>query len=74
MVYGQTWTHALYTLAAKPEWVQALREEVETIVKQEGMTKSAMQKMIKLDSFFRENSRINTFVGGQSSMIIVDWY
>jgi hypothetical protein len=72
MFYKQTWTHALYTLAPKPEWIQPLREEVENIVKQEGMTKSAMQKMVKLDSFFRENSRTNTFVGGQSSLMAVN--
>jgi hypothetical protein len=62
-VCAQTWTHALYTLAAKPEWIQPLREEVETIIEEEGMTKSAMQRMVKLDSFFRECNRTNTIAG-----------
>jgi hypothetical protein len=30
-----------------------------------GMTKGALQKMIKLDSFFREVNRTNTIVGSE---------
>jgi hypothetical protein len=55
--------HALYTLAAKPEWMQPLREEIEQIVEAEGMTKAAMQKMVKLDSFFRECNRRHSIAG-----------
>ncbi|CCL98070.1 uncharacterized protein FIBRA_00064 [Fibroporia radiculosa] len=52
-------THALYHLAANPEYVQPLREEAEFIIKEHGWTKAAMGKMRKLDSFMRESQRLN---------------
>ncbi|KZT01552.1 cytochrome P450 [Laetiporus sulphureus 93-53] len=55
-------THAVYYLAAYPQYVQALREEVEAVVQQEGWTKAAMGKMHKLDSFFKEVQRLNGIV------------
>jgi hypothetical protein len=46
----QTFTHALYTLAANPEHIQPLREEVETVIEAEGgLSKAAMVKMHKLE-------------------------
>jgi cytochrome P450 len=62
-----TFTHILYTLAANPQWIQPLREEVERVFAEEGMTKAAMQKMVKLDSFFRESNRTNPLSGGKAS-------
>jgi hypothetical protein len=53
-------------LAAHPDLIPILREEIDRVVAEEGMTKSAMQKMVKLDSFFREASRMDSIVGGQS--------
>ena len=47
----------LYDLAATPECIQPLREEVEAIVAADGWTKGAIAKMWKLDSLFRESSR-----------------
>ena len=55
----QTFTHALLHLAAHPEWAKPLREEVESIIADEGWTKASMQKMRKIDSFMRESSRVN---------------
>lgn len=55
----QTVTHAIYHLAEHPEVQGPLREEIETILKEEGWTKSAMAKMWKLDSFLRESQRYN---------------
>ncbi|OBZ79757.1 Ent-kaurene oxidase [Grifola frondosa] len=53
-------THALYHLAASPEYIQPIREEVEAVLKEEGdWTKAAMGKMYKLDSFMRESQRLN---------------
>ncbi|KAI0368876.1 cytochrome P450 [Pilatotrama ljubarskyi] len=52
-------THAIYHLADHPEYIQALREEIEPIVKEEGWTKNAMSKMWKLDSFLKESQRYN---------------
>ena len=52
-------THALFDLAAAPEYIQPLRDEIEPIVAAEGWTKAAMDKMWKLDSLFRESQRLN---------------
>jgi hypothetical protein len=60
-----TWTHALYTLAASPEWIAPLRAEIESVVEAEGLSKVALQKMVKVDAFFRESHRLNTIVGGE---------
>ena len=55
----KSFTQALYMLASHPECVAPLREEAETIVREEGWTRTALQKMRKVDSFMRENQRIN---------------
>ncbi|EMD42271.1 hypothetical protein CERSUDRAFT_110800 [Gelatoporia subvermispora B] len=55
-------THALFHLAAQPEYMQPLREEVETIIAKEGWTKAALMKMWKLDSFMKESQRFNGIV------------
>ncbi|KAH9942847.1 cytochrome P450 [Amylocystis lapponica] len=52
-------THALFHLAANPEYIQPLREEVEAAVKSDGWTKDALAKMSRLDSFLRESQRVN---------------
>ncbi|KAI0067894.1 cytochrome P450 [Artomyces pyxidatus] len=52
-------THALYHLASKPEYVEALRSEVEKVVAADGWTKAAIGKMRKVDSFLRESQRFN---------------
>lgn len=51
-------THALYDLAAYPSHVPALREEVEAVINAEGLTKEAIDKMYKLDSFVKESLRL----------------
>ena len=48
---------ALYHLAARPEFVSPLREEVEKVVAEEGWSKASMQKLRKIDSFLRETLR-----------------
>ena len=55
----QSFTQALYMLAAHPECVAPLREEAESIIKEDGWTRTALQKLRKVDSFMRENQRIN---------------
>ncbi|KAF8637691.1 hypothetical protein AX16_010766 [Volvariella volvacea WC 439] len=52
-------THALYDIASRPEYVESLREEIQKIVDEEGWTKAAMGKMRKLDSFIRESQRVS---------------
>ncbi|KAI9569395.1 cytochrome P450 [Boletus coccyginus] len=51
-------TQALFYLAANPQYIQPLREEVEGIVEKHGWTKIALGKMRKVDSFLKECQRI----------------
>ena len=51
-------TQALYRLAANPQYIQPLREEVEGIVEKDGWSKVATGKMRKVDSFLKECQRI----------------
>ena len=46
--------HALYHLAAMPQHIQPMREEVEKVIGEEGWTKAAMSKLYMVDSFLRE--------------------
>lgn len=57
----QAFTHALYDLAANPQYIQPLREEAEKSLTEEGWTKAAMDKMRKVDSFLKESMRLNGF-------------
>ncbi|KAF8967503.1 cytochrome P450 [Flammula alnicola] len=52
-------SQALYELSARPEYVQPLREEIEGVISDEGWTKTAIGRLYKLDSFFRETQRYN---------------
>ncbi|KAF7297715.1 hypothetical protein MKEN_01394900 [Mycena kentingensis (nom. inval.)] len=56
-------TAVLYDLAARPELVPALREEVESVIQSDGWTKAAIGKMHKLDSFLRESQRLGPGLG-----------
>ncbi|TFK79819.1 cytochrome P450 [Polyporus arcularius HHB13444] len=51
-------THALYNVAAYPQYIQPLREEIEAVVAQDGWSKASLGKMRKLDSFFKETMRL----------------
>lgn len=55
-----TATNAFYSLAAMPEIIPELREEIRTVLKEYGtFTTQALQKMKKLDSFLREVMRMH---------------
>ncbi|OBZ73434.1 Ent-kaurene oxidase [Grifola frondosa] len=54
---SMTFTQALYYLAANPEFVGPLREEVDAIISTDGWSKAAMDKMRKIDSFLKESQR-----------------
>jgi len=56
---SSSYVHALYHLAANPEYIKPLREEVEAVIREDGWTKLSMQKMRKIDSFLRESQRFN---------------
>ena len=61
----QTFTHALYHLAANPDrYLPALRDEVEGVTKEYGWSKTAITKMHYLDSFLKETQRFNGFASG----------
>ena len=49
----------MYDLAAHPEWVTPLREEIEPIIASEGWTRAALGKMWKLDSLLKESQRFH---------------
>ncbi|KAF9244074.1 cytochrome P450 [Melanogaster broomeanus] len=53
-----TSANRLYNLATNPQYIQPLREEVESVVATEGWSKDALGKMYKIDSFLRESQRI----------------
>ncbi|KAK0187862.1 cytochrome P450 [Armillaria mellea] len=55
---SMAFANPLYCLAAYPECVQPLRDEIEAVVETDGWTKQAMGKMRKLDSFLQEAERI----------------
>lgn len=57
--FPQSFTQALYHLAGNPEYMQPLREEVESIVATHGWSKDSLNKMRKIDSFMRESQRFN---------------
>ncbi|SJL13071.1 uncharacterized protein ARMOST_16508 [Armillaria ostoyae] len=55
---SMTFATALYALASHPEYAETLRDEVESIINEEGCTKAAMGKMNQLDSFVKEAQRL----------------
>ncbi|KAI6152483.1 cytochrome P450 [Pisolithus tinctorius] len=55
---SNTFTQALYNLAAYPQYVGPLREEVDTIIREHGWTKEAIAMMCKVDSFLAETQRL----------------
>ncbi|KIP02162.1 hypothetical protein PHLGIDRAFT_32288 [Phlebiopsis gigantea 11061_1 CR5-6] len=56
---SNSFTHALYHLAAAPEYLDPLRDEIEAVISEDGWTKTAIGKMWKLDSCLRESQRLN---------------
>jgi hypothetical protein len=59
---SQAFTHALYHLASKPEYIPLLRAEVETFLDAQdplSWSKEAIGRCIKLDSFLKESLRLN---------------
>jgi hypothetical protein len=55
----QSFTNAFYYLLSNPKYIEPLRHDVETAIAEEGWTKAGMDKMHKIDSFFRESQRIS---------------
>ncbi|KAL1988856.1 hypothetical protein VTN96DRAFT_7740 [Rasamsonia emersonii] len=67
-----TVTFALFHLATYPEHIEPLREELEQVIKEDGLkkdakghaylTKSSFQKLRKLDSFLKESQRCSPLI------------
>lgn len=58
----------IFELAARPEYVLPLREEIRTCLEERGgYTKDALNAMHKLDSFIRESQRWNPLDAGKLS-------
>jgi len=57
---SMAFTQALFSLAARPQYIQPIREEVERVIAEDGWSKLAMTKMRKLDSFLKENFRFDS--------------
>lgn len=51
--------HAAYNLAAHPEYMEPLREDVQSAISEEGWTKKGVMRMRKLDSFIKETMRMH---------------
>jgi hypothetical protein len=58
-ILNQVFTYALFDLTEYPEYIIALREEAEQVVKELGWTKAALNRMHKIDSFLRESQRMH---------------
>lgn len=54
-------------MAAYPECIPILRDEMESVLGEEGWTKAAMGKLRKLDSFLKETTRMNGLGLGESN-------
>jgi len=66
-------THALFHLAAEPQYLAPLREEVETIIKEDGWSRTAISNMHKLDSFLKESHRMNIGAAALSRKAMKDY-
>lgn len=69
-----TLSNVLYDLAAHPEYIAVLREEVERISAEEPdgkIRKKTMPKLRKLDSFIKESQRVNPL--GSSYYVPFSW-
>jgi hypothetical protein len=60
---------AILNLAAHPEHVAPLREEVTEVVNQHGWTKAALSKMRKVDSFLKESARFEGISASELPML-----
>jgi cytochrome P450 len=66
--------HALYDLAARPEYIEPLREEIIEVTKDSKgvLRKQHLTQMRKLDSFMKESQRHNPPSVGKNNCLVVD--
>ncbi|KAK7681998.1 hypothetical protein QCA50_014962 [Cerrena zonata] len=56
---SNSFTQALFHLAGQPKYIAPLRAEIASVLEKEDLSKNALAKMPKLDSFMRESQRVN---------------
>ncbi|KAF9446380.1 cytochrome P450 [Macrolepiota fuliginosa MF-IS2] len=56
-------SHVLFDLAARPEYIEHLRQEAKEVTEAEGWSKSAIAKLYKIDSFIHESARYSGLGG-----------
>lgn len=56
---AQNFGHALFNLAAHPQYVEPLREEVKGVIDQYGWTRDSVSQLPKMDSFLKESQRVS---------------
>ncbi|PRP84416.1 hypothetical protein PROFUN_08096 [Planoprotostelium fungivorum] len=59
---SMSFTQALYTLGTRPDWAEAMRQEVLQVTSEHGWSKQSMSRMRKLDSFLKESQRVNGII------------
>ncbi|KAJ7478580.1 cytochrome P450 [Mycena galericulata] len=57
---AMTFTHTLYHIASKPEYVEPLQQEIAEVVHRYGWCKEGIDHMYKLDSFMKECARYSS--------------
>jgi hypothetical protein len=63
--------HAILYVAAYPDEVEQLREEITHVIRSEGWTRAAINNMLKLDSFVRETQRLSGMTNGTSPLSLL---
>lgn len=58
---GTTLTHIIFDLAARPEYIEPLREEVRRVLEADhgALTKQGLSKLCLMDSFMKESQRLS---------------
>ena len=62
---------ALVNIASYPEYVTQIRNEIEDVLEEEGWSREALAKMVKLDSFMKESMRLGA--GGCASPAVLKY-
>ena len=57
-------------MSISPEYMQPLREEVESVIAEQGWTRASLLSMRKLDSFLRETFRISGASTSEQSSLL----
>lgn len=66
LTYNQGLYGALAELAQRPQYIQPLREEIESVLAEWGATVTGCDRMILLDSFLKECQRLHPPAAGMS--------